>query len=287
MSPPVSEPPVSPSRQLPPRQRSEPALFAPPFILALMAFMLGLHAYRALWLGLYEDADIAILKPLAFVAARFNLGLGFTSIGDILRDVASADPALRPLKRFLAQAFVIQSATSDDGFAPWTLVTYAFLHAGWEHVIFNTLWLLVFGSPVLLRFGVARFALFFALTAAAAAVLQAAINPTDVSVLIGASGAVSGLTAAALRFAFTGPGFGARMGDEVVKAPAAPLLEVMRDKRVMVFVAVWFGLNLLAGLGIPVSGSADARIAWEAHVGGFLAGLLLFPLLDPVRRRRA
>ncbi|MGL4242190.1 MAG: rhomboid family intramembrane serine protease, partial [Beijerinckiaceae bacterium] len=185
----------------------------------------------------------------------------------------------RPLKRFLAQAFL-----RDGSGAPWTLVTYAFLHAGWEHVIFNSLWLLVFGSPVMRRFGILRFALFFAVTAAAAAVLHALVSPLDVSVLVGASGAVSGLTAAALRFAFAGAEFGMGFGPHVIRQPAPPLLVALSDRRVMIFVAVWFGLNLLAGLGIPVGGATDARIAWEAHVGGFLAGLLLFPLFDPIRR---
>jgi membrane associated rhomboid family serine protease len=253
-------------------------VFAPGSVLALIAFMLALHAYRALWLGIYEDADIALLKPTAFVAARFSIMTGVATISDVLKDVASAAPELRPMKRFLASAFLGAGET-----APWTLVTYAFLHAGWEHVIFNALWLLVFGSPVMQRFGPLRFAPFFAITAAAAAVAHALNNPTDVSVLVGASGAVSGLTAAALRFAFVGPGFGLGYGPHVIRQPAPPLLVALQDRRVLVFVAVWFGLNLMAGLGIPVAGSVDVRIAWEAHVGGFLAGLLVFPLFDPVK----
>jgi membrane associated rhomboid family serine protease len=272
----MSHPPPPPDPRSA-RLRSEPILFAPPAVLALCAFMLALHAWRALWLGLYEDADVELLKPLAFVAARFSLLTGLASAADVSRDIAAAADEARPLKLFLAQAFL------PGGGAPWTLVTYAFLHAGWEHVIFNTLWLLVFGSPVLQRFGLARFSVFFAATAAGAALLHALVNPTDVSVLVGASGAVSGLTAAALRFAFTGPGFGLGYGPAAMRLPAPPLGEALRDRRVMVFVAVWFGLNLLAGLGIPVSGATDVRIAWEAHVGGFLAGLILFPLFDPIR----
>jgi membrane associated rhomboid family serine protease len=273
---------MSQSAHLPTRPpaapESEPLVFAPGSVLALIAFMLGLHAYRALWLGIYEDADIALLKPTAFVAARFGLMTGLVSAADVLRDVAAAAPDLRPMKRFLASAFLGAGES-----APWTLVTYAFLHAGWEHAIFNSLWLLVFGSPVMQRFGLVRFAIFFAVTAAAAALAHALNNPTDVSVLVGASGAVSGLTAAALRFAFIGPGFGLGYGPHVIRQPAPPLLVALRDRRVLVFVAVWFGLNLMAGLGIPVGGAVDVRIAWEAHVGGFLAGLLLFPLFDPVR----
>jgi membrane associated rhomboid family serine protease len=266
-------PHLPPSRVAP--ARSEPAVFAPPLIVALIAVMLGVHAYRVFWLGLLEEGDVALLKPTAFVAARFSLMTGLASLQDVLKDIAAADPSLRPLKRLLAQTFVVQG-----GDAPWSLVTYAFLHAGWEHVIFNSLWLLVFGSPVLRRFGFARFTVFFVISAAAAAAFHALLKPTDVSILVGASGAVSGLTAAALRFAFVTPGFG---GDSV-HASAPPLRVAFQDRRVVAFVAVWFGINLLAGFGLPVSGSAEVQIAWQAHVGGFLAGLALFPVFDPVRR---
>jgi membrane associated rhomboid family serine protease len=56
---------------------------------------------------------------------------------------------------------------------------------------------------------------------------------------------------------------------------------------VLIFVGVWLGLNLMLGLGtIPVSGEG-ASIAWEAHIGGFVAGLLLFSVFDPVPPRTA
>jgi membrane associated rhomboid family serine protease len=264
---------MPPSHIPPPRAANEPATFAPPMLLALIAFMLALHAWRALVLGLFEDADIALLRPTAFVAARFSILAGLAAPQDVLREIAMADAASRPLLRYLAQVFL-----ADNGSA-WTLVTYAFLHAGWEHVIFNSLWLLVFGAPVMQRFGLLRFGLFFLLTAALAALTHALLNPLDVHVLIGASGAVSGLTAAALRFAFTADGF----GRQSFHAPAPPIREALKDKRVVVFLLVWFGLNLLAGLGMPLGASGGVRIAWEAHVGGFIAGLALFALFDPVR----
>jgi membrane associated rhomboid family serine protease len=266
---------MSSSPHLPPaRHRGEPAIFAPGALLALIAFMLALHAYRALALGLFEDADLALLKPTAHVAARFSLMTGFVTPADIVADIAASDQGGRALRRFLAETFL------PGGGAPWTLATYAFLHAGWEHVVFNSLWLLVFGSPVMIRFGALRFAIFFLATAALAALFHTLLNPLDVHILVGASGAVSGLTAAALRFAFVGDAF----GRQDFHQPAPPLAAMMADRRVAAFVVVWFGLNLLVGLGMPLGGSGDVRIAWEAHVGGFLAGLALFPLLDPTPR---
>jgi membrane associated rhomboid family serine protease len=57
----------------------------------------------------------------------------------------------------------------------------------------------------------------------------------------------------------------------------------LRDLRILAFFTVWFGINLLFGLGSISLTGGDQPIAWEAHVGGFLAGLLLFGLFDPVR----
>jgi membrane associated rhomboid family serine protease len=257
--------------------RSEPAFFAPPLLLFLIGLMLAIHAYRALILGLFEETDVQLLRLTAFVPARFSVAIDLADLAEVQQDVLLASAELRPLRMALFQTFV-----ADGDAAWWTLVSYAFLHASWEHVIFNGLWMLAFGSPVMWRLGPIRFLLFFAVTAAAAAVFHAGLNRLDVSILIGASGAVSGLTAAALRFAIGPYGFG--IAPDQVFRPLAPLGSALRDRRVQLFIAIWFGINLLAGLGIPVGGGdSGLRIAWEAHVGGFLAGLLLFPLFDPVR----
>ena len=73
-----------------------------------------------------------------------------------------------------------------------------------------------------------------------------------------------------------------RQGDEAAyRVPAIPLAGVLRDPRVLAFVVVWFGINILFGLGsLPLTGS-DQVVAWQAHIGGFLAGLLLFSWFDP------
>jgi membrane associated rhomboid family serine protease len=108
--------------------------------------------------------------------------------------------------------------------------------------------------------------------------------------MIGASGAVSGFMAGATRFAFHNGGPLAVFRNEEAAAysvPAPPLSSALRDSRMVAFLVVWFGLNLLFGLlGAGASGG-DQIIAWEAHIGGFLAGLLLFPLFDPVTARTA
>jgi membrane associated rhomboid family serine protease len=67
--------------------------------------------------------------------------------------------------------------------------------------------------------------------------------------------------------------------------PALSLREAFRDQRVMWFLGTWLAINLLTGLFNPVPGGSD-HIAWEAHIGGFIVGLTLFPMLDPVGRAR-
>ena len=74
-----------------------------------------------------------------------------------------------------------------------------------------------------------------------------------------------------------------RSGDEAAyRVPAAPLAATLRDPRILVFLVVWFGLNLLFGLGTISVPGVEQSIAWQAHIGGFVAGLVLFSLFDPV-----
>jgi membrane associated rhomboid family serine protease len=90
--------------------------------------------------------------------------------------------------------------------------------------------------------------------------------------------------AAAIRFAFQrgGPLGMLRSGDDAAyRVPALPLSGVLRDARVLLFLAVWFGINIVFGVGSFPSLTGGESVAWQAHIGGFLAGLLLFSLFDP------
>jgi membrane associated rhomboid family serine protease len=169
----------------------------------------------------------------------------------------------------------------------WTFVTYAFLHGDWVHLGVNAIWLLAFGSAVAWRFGTLRFLAFSAVTAAAGAALHLAFHWGEMMPVIGASGALSGYMAAAIRFMFQ-PGAPLGLfrvgGRAAFRVPAHPLLEVLRDRRVVLFLVIWFAMNLVTGL-FSFTGDGET-IAWQAHIGGFLAGLVLFPLFDPVRSPR-
>jgi membrane associated rhomboid family serine protease len=167
----------------------------------------------------------------------------------------------------------------------WTFVTYAFIHADITHLGFNSVWLLAFGTPVARRFGGVRFIAFFALTAVAGAVAHLITHVGELQPMIGASASISGTMGAASRFAFQrgGPLDSWRAeGEHAYRIPAAPLFVALRDPRVLGFVGAWFALNLLFGIGSWTIVGEDQSIAWQAHVGGFLAGLLLFSWFDPV-----
>ena len=102
--------------------------------------------------------------------------------------------------------------------------------------------------------------------------------------MISASPPPSGPIPLPTRFAFQRGGpLGLLRGDDeqAYRVPAIPLTGVLSDARVLIFLVVWFGINILFGLGsLPITGS-DQPIAWQAHIGGFLAGLLLFSWFDP------
>jgi membrane associated rhomboid family serine protease len=180
----------------------------------------------------------------------------------------------------------LELAGWQHGFWFWTFVSYAFIHADFVHLGFNGVWLLAFGSAVARRFGAVRFLVLFALSAVAGAMAHLLAHFGDLQPLVGASASISGTMGAAARFAFQSGGpldpWRTAEGDHGYRLPAASLLQALRDPRVLAFLGAWFGLNLLFGLGsLPFLGE-DQSIAWEAHVGGFLTGLLLFVWFDPI-----
>ncbi|MTH99413.1 rhomboid family intramembrane serine protease [Roseibium sp. RKSG952] len=167
----------------------------------------------------------------------------------------------------------------------WSFLTYSLLHGGAMHIFLNLLWMAIFGSAVARRFGTSRFLILSALCAIGGAVLHLFTHWGETIPMIGASAAISGQMAVAVRFVFElgGPLGAIRRTDAAAyRVPAMPLAVCMRNKSVIGFTAAWFALNLFFGI---TGGSAGTSIAWQAHIGGFLTGLALFPLLDPVPPR--
>ncbi len=163
-----------------------------------------------------------------------------------------------------------------DVFAFISLVSYSVLHGDGVHLAINMIWLATFGSPLANRIGALKFAGFWIFTSVAAVLLHYLVSMDEAAMVIGASGAVSGTMAAAARFGFSvdrtsdRPAFSSRR---------LTLAGVLQNRTVVVFLTVWFGVNLISGLGYLVPGEIRS-IAWQAHIGGFLAGFLGLGLFD-------
>ncbi|MBV9565950.1 MAG: rhomboid family intramembrane serine protease [Bradyrhizobium sp.] len=177
-----------------------------------------------------------------------------------------------------------------EGAKVWSFVTYSLLHANLSHIGFNVLWLLPFGSALARRFGGLRFYVFMAVTAVAGALAHLVTHEHAVAPMIGASASVSGTMAAAIRFAFVQGSFlsfSRGDADAAARVPALSLLRALRNPRVQAFLVVWFGVNIIFGVASIAIGADGASVAWQAHIGGFFAGLILFSLFDPVPHREA
>lgn len=152
-----------------------------------------------------------------------------------------------------------------------TLVTSMFLHGGLLHVLGNMLYLYIFGDNIEDRLGHARYVVFYLLCGAAAGSFQALMNPTSRLPMIGASGAIAGVSGAYMLFFPS-----ARV---VTLVPVFLFLQVVEIPAV-VLLLLWFAWQFVSGVATLGTGKAAAEgIAFWAHVGGFLAGMLLGPAL--------
>jgi membrane associated rhomboid family serine protease len=241
----------------PGHKSSEPIFNVPPVVIATIAVLVGVHLFRMV---LSYRLDEQFVLTFAFIPARYGGGPG--------------------------------GASFPGGFGAdlWTFFTYAFLHADLLHIGLNLAWLIPFGTALARRFGAWRFVVFMLVTAAAGAFAHLVSYPGADTPMIGASAAISGTMAAAMRFVFQAHGpletwrDGPRNG-EAYRLPALSLMATFRDPRLLLFLAVWMGLNALFGLGAVSFGEQGQQIAWQAHVGGFVAGLVLFGAFDPVSTR--
>ncbi|MBU6458887.1 MAG: rhomboid family intramembrane serine protease [Bradyrhizobium sp.] len=243
-------------QELPPEPPREPILTLPGALTVYIALLAVIHLMRMM---LPFDIDDLVVEMFGFIPKRYD---------STLLDI---------------------SFPGGEGAKVWTFVTYSLLHANLSHIGFNVLWLLPFGSALARRFGAARFFVFMAVTAAAGALAHLVTHEHAVAPMIGASASVSGTMAAAIRFAFVQGSFlsfSRGDADAAARVPALSLTRALRNGRVLGFLAIWFGVNIIFGIGSIAIGADGASVAWQAHIGGFLAGLMLFSLFDPVPRER-
>lgn len=241
-------------------------------LLAIMAAIQFVVSYGP------PDAGYSLYDAFAFIPLRLSFQISPQSVLSAIGAGDASGPAAETQMAI---------ALSGGTMAYFTPVTYAFLHGGWTHLIINGLTLAAFGAPVARRLGDNRFLVFLAACAAAGAMAHYAFHPLDVTPVVGASAAISGTMAAIVRFAFTP---GVRLGDSGAidgrEARTAPLSRLSENRQAMFFLVVWFAVNFLLG-AFPQAAGASEAVAWEAHIGGFLFGLLSFGAFDHGSRRGA
>lgn len=154
-----------------------------------------------------------------------------------------------------------------------TVITSMFLHGGFLHLAGNMLFLWVFGNNIEDSMGHARFIAFYLLCGIAAALLQALLDPSSVLPMVGASGAISGVLGAyMLLYPRARVLLGLPIGFFIVQLGRFPAVWVL---------ALWFVMQVVMGAfsatAVTTAGEAKGGVAWGAHVGGFIAGMLLIP----------
>ncbi len=174
--------------------------------------------------------------------------------------------AVRVLERF---AMVPASIAHGQAVAFITLITALFLHAGFAHIAGNMLYLFIFGPAIEERMGWKRYLVFYLLTGIVAGLAMVAMGPESRIPVVGASGAIAGVLGAYLAL-FPG-------GRITAVVPFLFFIRVLEIPAIF-YLIVWFALQLYSGIASG-SGPLIGGVAWWAHVGGFLFGLAMGPIL--------
>jgi membrane associated rhomboid family serine protease len=234
---------------LQPHAPRQPIFRAPMVVLGMIALLVGAHVARTL---VSPQQSLAWINQYAFIPARYSA-------------------------QFLSQHGIDGGSLWERGIP---FLTYMFLHNDYTHLAINSLWLLAFGPIVARRFGAVLFLIFFAVCGVAGAAAHLAFNWASLEPVIGASAAISGLMAAGIRLLPTErpmmPGEG-----PPAESPLLPLL----SRQIILFTLIWAALNVVMGItGFGMAGEAGL-IAWQAHLGGYAAGLFLSGPFDALRPR--
>jgi len=176
------------------------------------------------------------------------------------------------LREFIFTWGLIPAHFWSDPYGTWqTIFSAMFLHGGWFHIISNMWVLFIFGDNVEARMGKLRYLIFYLLSGTAAALLQAFLLPTSQVPMIGASGAIAGVLGAYLV-----------LFPNARVASLVPIIFIFTviEVRAFIFLIFWFVLQLYSGL----FAAQASGVAWWAHVGGFIFGMIMVPFF---RKRTA
>jgi membrane associated rhomboid family serine protease len=163
----------------------------------------------------------------------------------------------------------------DVGLSPADLtpfVTNTFLHGGFLHIVLNLWTLYIFGPALEDRLGPVRFLVLYLAAGVCASLAHAIFNAGSSAPLLGASGAIDGVIGAyAVRFPYAW----VRVLMIVVFIP------LFFSVPALVFAGIWFFVQVVQGASQLFNPFAQSAVAWWAHIGGFISGILLLRLLEP------
>lgn len=183
------------------------------------------------------------------------------------------------LDPFELNRFVLHYGLVPDRLHAYQLFTSMFIHGGWLHILGNMWFLWVFGRGVEDAIGHTRYLIFYLVCGVASALVNVLATPFSPVPTVGASGAIAGV-----------------MGAYLIKFPRARIVTLVPiivffttlDIPAAFLLLYWFAIQFFNGFGSIGGGSQVARgdVAWFAHIGGFIAGMLLILVMPTQRRYR-
>ncbi|HWQ56848.1 MAG TPA: rhomboid family intramembrane serine protease [Bryobacteraceae bacterium] len=180
------------------------------------------------------------------------------------------------LEPYALNHFIESYALIPAHFRVSSVFTSMFMHGGWMHLLGNMWFLWIFGDNIEDTLGHGKFALFYLLCGGAAAMGQVLLSGDSTVPMVGASGAIAGV-----------------MGGYIVRFPHARITTLVFilffvsfiEVPASIMLAYWFLIQLFSGLGsIGRTQAGQGGVAWFAHVGGFVAGLILIKIMGARER---
>jgi membrane associated rhomboid family serine protease len=214
-----------------------------------------------------KDDSQSVLKP--FVTISLIVSCTGVFLWQRSLDAAAGRQAVAALGAIPAVLLTEARLPADLQWIPRfaSPLTSMFLHGGWMHLLGNMLFLWIYGDNVEDAMGHGRYLAFYLLCGIAAIFVQALSNPQSPYPIIGASGAISGVLGAYLLLFPRA---------RVLTLVLLPFFFTTLRMPAMLLLLLWFAVQLISDLAVPDGG---ASVAFRAHIGGFLTGMLLVPFL--------
>ncbi|SPE32780.1 Rhomboid family protein [Candidatus Sulfopaludibacter sp. SbA6] len=179
------------------------------------------------------------------------------------------------LDDYSRNAFIAMYGLTPDRFHVENILTSMFVHGGWMHVLGNMWFLWIFGDNIEDILGHAKYLAFYLLCGVAAALAQVLIDPFSRVPMVGASGAIAGV-----------------MGAYLIKFPRARILTfafifffiTTFEMPAWLMLIYWFAIQLFSGVGSIGYTQASSGTAFFAHIGGFIAGMVLIRVMGTRER---